>query len=647
MFKKLHLKNYAKHKDLELTFSDGLTAICGKNGGGKTLIVEAISFALFGSKELRGSKSDYSSDLSVELEIEIKGKPYKIVRTLDNCKINDVVVGTTECNKFIAALLGFGSDVYNFSIYSKQGDLTRLTDVAPAERKACIDALIGAKQIDNVVKNVRAEMNGYRAKAAAFQTTLDNLPKLVEPVKPASDRKEAEQKLTVVRAAMMEANNLFVEKHQLEKSVAKLETTLPKKPYGLMPQSKLVEATKRISEIENRKFRIESLEMELGKYPKTDDSELPTKDELDRQTKLNIEWRQKPSMPKPKLTMDEATELRFAWEKRDRWEKSPKTICPKCGCEFSASEEPPVPEITKDDLDEQFYRLSAWTGVPENVESLEKPSMTVNEISAFRRKIEAAENRSRIESELSSISDEGFSELADLKVYLESSEKYWRQMSVVAEAKNAADAAKARLSQIDSRIAELNGVIESLPLEADLEKTVYDWTNYELQIKLFEQNESLRRSVESDLNEVVVEADKYEAALAGLIEFKRRVKTFVIPSLESVASKMISEMSAGELNRFEISEDFDILLDGKKICLLSGSEKALANIALRLSLGRVLTRGVISAFIADEIDASMSEERAEEVHSALMRLRGGGKLRQIFVITHKSLECDREIEIGK
>ena len=110
---------------------------------------------------------------------------------------------------------------------------------------------------------------------------------------------------------------------------------------------------------------------------------------------------------------------------------------------------------------------------------------------------------------------------------------------------------------------------------------------------------------------------------------------------------MISEMSAGELNRFEISEDFDILLDGKKICLLSGSEKALANIALRLSLGRVLTRGVLSLFIADEIDASMSEERAEEVHSALMRLRDGGKLRQILVITHKSLECDKEIEVGK
>ena len=49
MLKKLHLKNYAKHKDLELNFSDGLTAICGKNGGGKTLIVDAVSFALFGS----------------------------------------------------------------------------------------------------------------------------------------------------------------------------------------------------------------------------------------------------------------------------------------------------------------------------------------------------------------------------------------------------------------------------------------------------------------------------------------------------------------------------------------------------------------------------------------------------------------------
>ncbi len=647
MLKRIHLKNYAKHKDLELNFSDGLTAICGKNGGGKTLIVEAVSFALFGSKELRGSKSDYASDLSVELDIEIKGKPYKIVRTLDNCKINDVVVGTTECNKFIAALLGFGSDVYNFSIYSKQGDLTRLTDVAPAERKACIDALIGAKQIDNVIKNVRAELNSYKAKAAAFQTTLDNMPKQVAPSKPASDRKEAEEQLALVKTAMTEANNLLAEKHRLENSVAKLETTLPEKPKDLIEQTCLVESAKRISEIENRKFRVESLERELGKYPKADNSALPTKDELDRQTRLNVEWQPTPSRPKPNLTMDEATELRFAWEKRDRWEKSPKTICPKCGCEFSEIEEPPIPSMTKDDLDEQFCRIAAWTGVPENVESLEKPSMTVNEISALRRKIEAAENRSRIEAELASISDEGFSKIADLKEKLEVSERYWKQMCVVAEAKNTADAARARISQIDERISELNKVIKSLPLEVDLEKIIYDWTNYELQVKLFEQNESMRRSVESDLKDAVAQSDKYEAALAGLIEFKRRVKTFVIPSLESVASQMISEMSAGELNRFEIGEDFDILLDGKKICLLSGSEKALANIALRLSLGRVLTRGVLSLFIADEIDASMSEERAEEVHSALMRLRDGGKLRQILVITHKSLECDKEIEVGK
>ena len=58
MIKSLHLRNYAKHKDLAIDFTAGLTTICGKNGGGKTLIVEAVSFALFGVKELRGSKSE-------------------------------------------------------------------------------------------------------------------------------------------------------------------------------------------------------------------------------------------------------------------------------------------------------------------------------------------------------------------------------------------------------------------------------------------------------------------------------------------------------------------------------------------------------------------------------------------------------------
>lgn len=638
MFKKLHLKNYAKHKDLELNFSDGLTAICGKNGGGKTLIVEAMSFALFGSKELRGSKSDYASDMSVELDIEIKGKPYKIVRTLDNCKINDLVVGTTECNKFITALLGFGSDVYNFSIYSKQGDLTRLTDVAPAERKACIDALIGAKQIDNVIKNVRAELNAYKAKAAAFQTTLDNLTKMAEPEKPIGDRKEAELNLKKVRELDAELKAAHASAEKLNRAPA-IEPEAPSEPNKTLSDKEIMELRSRVADLTSRFKSFSDLTAQIA-FRGIAEEDIPSDEERERQIRLIETWVPMPECPKPTMTLEVIAAESSEWHRRKSWEKAPKTTCPKCGHTFAAEVEPEVPAHTEEELREELRRVQTWTGVPENVESLEKPKYTLKQLQDF------AEAK-RLYAMRAAVSDEGINELPELRNLLEENESYRTKLERFASEKRIYDDFVEKKEELDTEIARLHTELSFLPGEPSLEKTIYDWTNYELQLKLFEQNEATRRMIENDKHEAAAMADKYDVALAGLIEFKRRVKTFVIPSLESVASQMISEMSAGELNRFEISEDFDILLDGKKICLLSGSEKALANIALRLSLGRVLTRGVISAFIADEIDASMSEERAEEVHSALMRLREGGKLRQIFVITHKSLECDREIEVGK
>lgn len=638
MLKRIHLKNYAKHKDLELNFSDGLTAICGKNGGGKTLIVEAVSFALFGSKELRGSKSDYASNMSVELDIEIKGKPYKIVRTLDNCKINDLVVGTTECNKFIAALLGFGSDVYNFSIYSKQGDLTRLTDVAPAERKACIDALIGAKQIDNVIKNVRAELNAYKAKASAFQTTLDNLPKNDAPTKPECNRSEVEAQLKKVRELEAELKAARMSAEKLNR-VPAIEPEAPTQPSEPLSSEEIVELRNRVSDLNARFQAYSDLNAEIA-FAGIEEKDIPSDEERARQLRLIESYVPVPECPKPTMTLEEIAAESAAWHRRKAWEKAPKTTCPKCGHTFAAEAEPEIPARAESELSEELRRVQAWSNVPENVESLEKPKYTLKQLQDFadakRRYVQRA-----------NLSVEGIEDLPNLRKLLIENESYRSKLERFASEKRIYDDFIAKKAELDTEIARLHSELSFLPPEEELELRLNAWTNYELQVKLFEQNESTRRLIEKDKSEATAFADKYETALAGLIEFKRRVKTFVIPSLESVASQMISEMSAGELNRFEISEDFDILLDGKKICLLSGSEKALANIALRLSLGRVLTRGVLSLFIADEIDASMSEERAEEVHSALMRLRDGGKLRQILVITHKSLECDKEIEVGK
>jgi exonuclease SbcC len=47
---KLAMRNFKKYRRAEIDFQDGLTGIVGSNGSGKSTIVEAIAWALYGNR---------------------------------------------------------------------------------------------------------------------------------------------------------------------------------------------------------------------------------------------------------------------------------------------------------------------------------------------------------------------------------------------------------------------------------------------------------------------------------------------------------------------------------------------------------------------------------------------------------------------
>jgi exonuclease SbcC len=55
---KLVMRNFKKYRRAEVDFQDGLTGIVGSNGSGKSTIVEAIAWALYGSRAA-GLKREY------------------------------------------------------------------------------------------------------------------------------------------------------------------------------------------------------------------------------------------------------------------------------------------------------------------------------------------------------------------------------------------------------------------------------------------------------------------------------------------------------------------------------------------------------------------------------------------------------------
>ena len=86
-----------------------------------------------------------------------------------------------------------------------------------------------------------------------------------------------------------------------------------------------------------------------------------------------------------------------------------------------------------------------------------------------------------------------------------------------------------------------------------------------------------------DLVSKKAELVEIEKAIEGLNNFTKLVKNSIIPSLSKIAKSLVNEMSNGEISDVTIDEDFNIEVDNKELNLLSGSEKAIANLAIRLA----------------------------------------------------------------
>ena len=83
------LENYRKFEQAEIQFPDGLVGIIGSNGAGKSSLVEAIAWVLYGNEVARTGKEEIKRDSAsntevcrVILDFQLQGDNYRVVREL-------------------------------------------------------------------------------------------------------------------------------------------------------------------------------------------------------------------------------------------------------------------------------------------------------------------------------------------------------------------------------------------------------------------------------------------------------------------------------------------------------------------------------------------------------------------------------------
>jgi exonuclease SbcC len=168
---KVELENIKSHVDSKFEFSRGTTAITGRNGAGKTTILEAIAWTLFDLLDYkkedfvrRGAKKGV---VRVTFESGLDEREYIVYRdTATGYNVFDPQIGRRiadkreEVTRFLWQHLGLepGTDLkalFKEAVGVPQGTLTAIFLGTPVERKSTFDRLLKVEEYRQAAEKLR------------------------------------------------------------------------------------------------------------------------------------------------------------------------------------------------------------------------------------------------------------------------------------------------------------------------------------------------------------------------------------------------------------------------------------------------------------------------------------------------------------
>lgn len=555
-------------------FSDGSTAIVGPNGAGKTFAtLEMTRYLLFGSKALRGPSSDYKK-LKASGTFTIAGEDYKITRHPNDVKIEDSN----------GEVLAVKTEAVNQKVVELLGfglDVFDITNCARQKESAQFSKMKPAprkKLIDDILKLSSQEKVEAACKTEAKQhrKTAEALTRtLVVPVEP--QPVDGYRPVADIQAEIEKERKLQREWQAYNsQGAAPVEPSVPR-PVNVAELQKL-----------DRRHR-----QYVAELSSLQDAVVYDEEVLQAAERYNavLALGSKPQHP---------IELAEAWFAYLRDNRIP-AHCPKCSHDFEIGvPRPEGAELTELEVRDELKRHRAWAGQ----EDVEKPEivLTAKQIDQSRR-LAALQPVESVEAEL-----------------------------------EAARAAEAEWSLYDRQMAAWKPVVrpdhEPKGNLDELTDLLVKVKVYDSEIASYERATAEYEKTKAAIDEELAQAADFELGAQRLNEVRTTIKAYLGPSLSRMASAVLADMTAGKMNSVVIDEEMNITVDKQDISTLSGAEETAANLAVRFALGQALTHRVFSAFIADEPDADMDDERVPASREAFLKM--AERLDQVIVISHRS-----------
>jgi len=620
-----------------LTLTTGFWAITGPNESGKSFIFEMMRYALFGVGALR-ARTDTYSELSVEASFAIRGVDYRVVRSkkVELYRGKEVVAsGTRVVNEKICQLLGFGLAVFDIACSINQGEVERLGTLTPNERKRLVDSVLGIDALDLVSKWAMEEARDLDRDAEAIKRTLTQP---MTPTKPEDYAQINLAELTDAAQQLAEVEGFLA--HTVEKPIK------PTTKIDLPAENIRVLADKR------RKLReeVEALKAKLAVLP----TEAPyTLDQLEAAAEQWTHYNWQRANPRPPYTETELKQWEADWnaiEAHKRWEADQKRLthvdCPNCNHTFPLQTEldypePPTAEPPPIKAGEVARFLTQVQVYDFNRPLVDKPEIPEEKINLYRAMIGQVAERDEVVKSLATKATE-FERMVDFEAMLAEREAFERAIPVYQRQVTAWNEWNAQRTEKEAKRMALAGARERLTEGQRIHSLS---TRYDQELAAFKRAMSTYAAGMKDVEDKVALAKEYRKVRDVMNVLRSLIKQHIIPSLNAVASHLLTQMTGGQRTKIYVDEEFNVTVDQQDLDTLSGSGKACANLALRIALGQVLTNKVFSVMMADEIDASMDEFRADETAKVYYTL--DKSISQVFLISHKAIEAVNHICLGE
>ncbi|HSA98031.1 MAG TPA: SMC family ATPase, partial [Candidatus Nitrosotenuis sp.] len=245
MITSVELGNFISHSETAINLEEGVTVFVGHNGAGKSSIIDAITFALFGEHTRKSNKSLIrrgTSQAYAKVSFTLNGRQYRAERKIDSkgtlgAQLFEIrngeafPIASGERKQFGESMTGqiesrIGLDFTKLKVASivQQGELNSIIKAKPKEFKELLNAIIGIDKLDVASGQLKIVQKNFRQaiqqKLGYDDTHIDILTKEITALNGEIESAEPQKQTLQKRKESKES--------ELEQIKRKIETESPK-----------------------------------------------------------------------------------------------------------------------------------------------------------------------------------------------------------------------------------------------------------------------------------------------------------------------------------------------------------------------------------------------------------------------------------